>query len=668
MRDPQGGSAPDGGSEVDGTFRAAGLFTWLLSLIALGQLFVQSYQARVLQISLRWQATLALGAVALAATGALLAFAQRASVRRAILAWKGRTDGLTQHWVVNLGLIALAAAAYPVLVFGIASRYLGGLFPRLLLFWLIVLAVSALLRRWLPGAPWRERLVAAAIGYGLIVRALAFVPEVSSYPFSLGWSEASRYYYASLFDSRDIYGLRLNLPELHPTRYFLQSLPFIVADLPLWFHRLWQVLLWWLLPLTTAALIVARHPLVGRWTRLLVGGWIVLYLFQGPVYYHLLVMVVMVLAGVDVRRPGRSTLIVVAASMWAGLSRINWYPVPGLLAGSLYLMEAPAEPRSHWTALRWPIAWTLMGTLAALASQAAYVRLTGIDVDRFTSSLSSDLLFYRLLPNPTHAWGILPAILVASASLVLNLWWSRSAWLRRIDGWRAAFLGAALLVLLVGGLLVSLKIGGGSNLHNLDAYLVLLLLVGASWLRPTGDAAAEPAFRSTFTLPSFRRTALLVAVPLVFAVSSGSRWIERDFTAAQVALGVIRDQAQTAAQRGEAVLFISQRHLLTFGLVPGVPLEPEYEAVFLMEMAMSENEVYLGRFHALLEGQAFGLVVVDRLSMALQGPTHNFGEENDAWVREVSLPLLCWYQLSIRLERPPVDLLIPKTDGAACPG
>jgi len=35
-----------------------------------------------------------------------------------------------------------------------------------------------------------------------------------------------------------------------------------------------------------------------------------------------------------------------------------------------------------------------------------------------------------------------------------------------------------LLVLLAGGLVVSTKIGGGSNLHNLDAYLTLLLVVG----------------------------------------------------------------------------------------------------------------------------------------------------------------------------------------------
>jgi hypothetical protein len=313
----------------------------------------------------------------------------------------------------------------------------------------------------------------------------------------------------------------------------------------------------------------------------------------------------------------------------------------------------------------WPIAWVALGTLVALISQAVYIRVTGIEIGRFTSSLSSDLLFYRLLPNATYALGILPAILMASAPMFLALWWSRPAWLGRIDAWRGGFLAAALLVLAAGGLLVSLKIGGGSNLHNLDAFLVLLLLIGSSLLLRAAERTAEPAFQPG--LPPFRHVAFLVAIPLVFAVGAGGRWIERDFASAVTALAGIRQAAGEAAARGERVLFISQRHLLTFGMVPGIPLEPEYETVFLMEMAMSGNRDYLDRFHSLLEQQTFGLIVVDRLSTALQGRNHNFGEENDAWVTEVSLPLLCSYEFSARFDRPPVDLLVPRADPTACP-
>ena len=42
---------------------------------------------------------------------------------------------------------------------------------------------------------------------------------------------------------------------------------------------------------------------------------------------------------------------------------------------------------------------------------------------------------------------------------------------------RLGLIFAALLVLFAGGLVVSMKIGGGVDIHNLDAYLSLLLIV-----------------------------------------------------------------------------------------------------------------------------------------------------------------------------------------------
>jgi hypothetical protein len=54
----------------------------------------------------------------------------------------------------------------------------------------------------------------------------------------------------------------------------------------------------------------------------------------------------------------------------------------------------------------------------------------------------------------------------------------------------------ALLVLFLGGLVVSLKIGGGANVHNMDAYFSLLLIVFAYLIfaryRPEHGGAAQP--------------------------------------------------------------------------------------------------------------------------------------------------------------------------------
>jgi len=643
--------------------RRLAILTWGLALGALIELTLQASANRVLTVSTRWQAALAIGAAVVVVAGLALLLGDRLHVP-AVLPEAGRVAGRV---VRRRGIALLLAFGlllfYPLLVFGPAGRFAAGLFPRLLLFWLVGLAIAFLLRPFFPGAAWLHRLLGTMVGYALFLRALSFVPTVSAYPFSLGWSEASRYYYASLFRSAAIYGRALPLPELHPTRYFLQSLPFLIPASPLWLHRLWQTVLWWLLPVATAALLVARQRVAGRWLRLLVAGWIVLYLLQGPVYYHLLVPVVIVLIGVDRNHPWRSTIFVLAASAWAGVSRINWFPVPALLAGSLVVLEAPPQ-ESDRRVFRWPVAWVVLGMMTALAAQAAYVRLTGISVDHFTSRLTSDLLWYRLLPSATYPLGLLPAVVLASAPMALSLWWSRSAWGPNLGLARGAALAAGLLALGLGGLVVSLKIGGGSNLHNLDAYLVLLLLVGCSLLLRSQGAVPT---RST-SLPSPRALALLVAVPVGFALAAGGPWVAPNRGAAASSLGVIRQQVQQAQVTGKPVLFISQRQLLTFGEIPGVPLVPDYETVFLMEMAMSGDRPYLDRFHELLEQQAFGLIVVDHLTTAYQGKDHSFGEENDAWVREVSRPILCWYEPVAELEEPHVDLLAARAPGTTCEG
>ena len=646
--------------------RSALAFTLLLTVAALVQLFLTASQTGVLSVSRKWQAVLTLGVLLALAEGTLLVFAGSPRVARFWTAVTVRIEALLQRRALCALLAAILVPLFPAAIFGPFGRYLEDLFPRLLFFWIVVLLLATLVRSWLGAARWPQLLLGTALIYGLLYQVLLFVPSLSTYPFSLDWSEASRYYYASLFWSEGIYGFRVGPPELHPTRYLLQSIPFLIRSLPLWLHRLWQVAMWLALPAAAAALWTRRLQLGGRWFRFLFGVWVVLFLFQGPVYYHLLVMVVVVLAGLDVRKPWRSSAAVALASAWAGISRVNWFPVPALLAGCLYLLARRTEQGDRPTSLRWPLAWLLAGPLLAMASQAVYIQSSGIPAQRFVSSFSSQILFYRLFPNATYPPGILAAVLLASAPLALALWRSRPTWVPSLGPGSRAFLTTALALLFAGGLLVSLKIGGGSNLHNLDAYLVLLLIVGSALLMG-GPSESEATPRTSARLPTFGLAALLVAIPIVFALGEGRPWIHRDPVLATESLQVVREQAERVVREGGRVLFISQRHLTTFGMITSVPLEPEYETVFLMEMAMAGNRPYLDAFHASLQEHEFGLIVVDRLSTAFQGRSHGFGEENDAWVREVSLPILCWYGPLLRLEEPRLDFLVPKSEGAGCP-
>ena len=593
--------------------------------------------------------------------------------------------GLERLW-------AWAAAHLPAFI----QRVLEPGWMHVLVFGGLVLIGGPLLRLAWPRLTWGSGWLLTGLVFGLVYKTATFLPDISTYPFSLGWSEGSRYYYASLFLSEKVYGVHVPPSVLHPSRYLMQAVPFLLTEAPIWLHRAWQVLLWLVTSGLTAWVLVRRAaPQQALPVRLVLALGAILFLFQGPVYYHLLVMVLLVLWAFDRLHPWRTLLVVALASLWAGISRVNWLPVPGLLAAALYFLEQPlsalrvnddpaegaASPtrRAHpWGKImrsrivRYlipPAAWTILGSLLGWVSQQAYQTLSGNPPEYFGSSFSSDLLWYRLLPNPTYPLGILPSALLVSLPVLglisLSL---RQTW-RNYHPLRLLGLGAILSVLFLGGVVVSVKIGGGSNLHNLDAYLVLLLVVGSLVsLNFTAEAGSLPASPpSTRGFQGWRQVLIgcAAAVPLLFAVTAGSPWPERDLTAAKADLDTLRHAAQQAVQNGGQVLLINQRHLLATGEMPGVPLEADYELVFLMEMAMAGNPAYLDAFHADLQAHKYALIIAEPLAEQYQGRAHSFGEENDAWVTQVSVPVLCNYQPLATLPTAGVVLYVPAQ--STCP-
>lgn len=506
---------------------------------------------------------------------------------------------------------------------------------------------------------------------GVLFKAASLLSEVSTYPFSLGWSEASRYYYASLFFSERIYGVATPPSVLHPSRYLMQAAPFLLPGLPIWAHRLWQVLLWLVFPMAAAYLLAVRLSRFGGAQtspplfRILFSLWAFLFLFQGPVYYHLLVAVILVLYGYEGQRPWRSLFFILMASAWAGISRINWLPVPALLASAFYFLETPVRDKPVWRYLLPPFAWGIAGSGLGFAAQKAYETLSGNPPDQFGSSFTSDLLWYRLFPSATYSLGVIPAAVLVSLPVLLVLGsflWSR--W-RRYSWVRLAGLAAILFVLFSGGIVVSVKIGGGSNLHNLDAYLVLLLVIGCSITFGGIASERKPLERKHPSNWALISPAMLLPVLFVFGTSGISP--ARDQAAAQAALERLRAATQQAVEQGGEVLFISERHLLTFHTLENVPLAPEYENVFLMEMAMANNASYLNAFYEDLRSHRFALIVSYPIHLHYQGRAHQFGEENDAWVDRVARPILCSYEPQIDLPEVTLQVLAPRDGDADCP-
>jgi len=114
------------------------------------------------------------------------------------------------------------------------------------------------------------------------------------------------------------------------------------------------------------------------------------------------------------------------------------------------------------------------------------------------------------------------------------------------------------------------------------------------------------------------------------------------------------------------ILFMDQRQLITFGYIKEIPLVPEYDKKVLIDQALSANAQYFQGFYRDLAAHRFSLIVTNPLRENVQTTSDEFGEENNAWVKWVSTPLLCYYEPLYTLKKVHVQLLGPRQNTAAC--
>ncbi|MGD2027863.1 MAG: hypothetical protein PVI99_08615, partial [Anaerolineales bacterium] len=119
---------------------------------------------------------------------------------------------------------------------------------------------------------------------------------------------------------------------------------------------------------------------------------------------------------------------------------------------------------------------------------------------------------------------------------------------------------------------------------------------------------------------------------------------------------------QAAADGGE-VLFISQRHLLTFDLIEGIELVHPHEKLLLQEMVMSRNETYLANFGAEMAAQKYALIVTDHLPSVWKNPDRSaLADENNVVLDELVPLINCAYEETDRLLDGSLDILTPRQD------
>jgi hypothetical protein len=352
------------------------------------------------------------------------------------------------------------------------------------------------------------------------------------------------------------------------------------------------------------------------------------------------------------------------ASLWAGICRVNWFPLPAALAILLYVLEKPIpQKKGFFYYLRSPILFGIVGIGASLLSQAAYIPISGNrEPALFASSFTSDLLWYRLLPSPTYPAGILSGLFILIVPLLILLWVNFRSINRTIHWLRRLIILGILIVFFAGGLVVSVKIGGGSNLHNLDAFLLLLTIFCTSLVfgRLQKDFTSNPVSVRVSTLLAI----ILVLVPIGWCIHQWSPYPKLDKAAVYQELQLLDKSVQRVSATGRDILFISERHLLTFNNIQGVRLVPEYELLTLMEMAISRNEAYLNGFYQDLARQRFGLIIIDKQYVIFKDATMAFPEENNAWVKSILIPLLEYYQPITWLRASDTEIFAPRNPAA----
>ena len=553
----------------------------------------------------------------------------------------------------------LIVIPFPILWYARADFFGNGgeaFFRLLWLYWWLALGQAAGFKL-VTGFSWSLSLAFSLLLVGVVSQTyVAFLP-VTSYPFSVGWSEASRFYYGSLPFSKSIYGVSLPLSVWHGTRYFLLAIPFLIHGLPLWADRLWQVLLWLGISGLSSWVLVRRLKFKEWTTALVMGAWFFLYLFQGAVYYHLQVCVIIILAGVSSEHPWRSLAAVIVSSFWAGMSRLNWFPVPAMLAITLYLLEEPYSRAGQlWRYISKPVLWGTVGLVTALLGEAFYIAISGnTDLHAFGSSLTSALLWYRWFPSDTNPIGIIPGTLIVSLPLFLLLYLSIRKHLDNLHPLRWAGLGHHAVHFAGRRTRRQHEDRGGGDLHNMDAYMVMLALVGVYFFGERVEA--ETTTVSRFEAVTWPILALMLIVPFGFSISRVTPPFTYNKVNAAEDLHVLRDTVESYSKSGE-VLFIYERQLLTFGMIPNVPVVPEDEVVSLMEMAISGNQPYLNKFYSDLASHRFAAIVAHKQNLGVE--TGDFIEESNVWTRLVAQPLLCQYKPVLTLTFTNIQVFVPR--------
>jgi hypothetical protein len=531
-----------------------------------------------------------------------------------------------------------------------------------------------------------------ALSFLIIGSSFAFMAafiNVVNYPFSLYWSEGNRIWDYSIIFSRN----RYNFPPdqaifafIDKGRQTLWGIPFLIPNISVVHVRFWNAILI-TLPYMILGWIAFRRSPKNQKLWISIGLWTFVFLSQGPIYTPLVLSAILV--AIAWWSPfWLAILLIVVASFYAQWTRFTWMFASALWIGMLYLggklPNIKNTIKSYWGPafgvmlagiVGGDIIPRLITNFGSSSSLIVEDTSTGIGREIITTEVMSlnrifdvitrqPLIWARLLPNPSFKPGIVLALLLVALPLIIFL-----IYLVRSKKWNLTFIQKVAIIIpmmafLIVGLIISTKIGGGGDLHNMDMFLVGLVFVSAlAW-----KAGADRVLINLDLEPRWVQV-LIILMLFIFSINPVTDEVPLKLPSPIVveeSMEFIRENVTQSNELGE-ILFLDQRQLLTFGNVENIPLVPDYEKKYLMEQALRGNANYFESFHEDIANHRFELIVSEPLHINYIGSDYHFGVENDAWVKWVSEPVLCYYESIATFKEVRTELLVPRSDPIDCP-
>ena len=514
-----------------------------------------------------------------------------------------------------------------------------------------------------------RKIVITSVIFGTLFSLGQLFNQITHYPFSLGWSEGNRLWDYSIkygsnryitYDGNPIYAF------LDKGRALVWGWIYLIPNIGIWGVRFWDAVIksfpYFGLGL---ALVWPQRRNISKSSVILFALWTFLFIRQGPIHTPLVISAIFIVISVSIKNVGLSIILIIASAYLAEMTRFNWTYAPGLWAGMLALLQInnPSLVKNEAKKLFRPLIFGLAGYFGGQILPTIIDKINNPESEKsieviydFQKSMvfKQILLWDRWLPNLTYGPGIILSLFIVALPVAIVL-----IYLFRSKKWQInwlQFIGVAIpgLAFLIVGLIASVKIGGGGDLHNMDMFLIfLVLLIGINWTK-----IWEIFLNFQNRLYPFLFVTILLVFPVFFSLRSGTPLIlPNDYRVDEV-LQIIQNEADEKQLNGGEVLFMDQRQLITFDYIKNVVLVDDYDKKVLINRTFANDPERFAIFYEDLSNQRFSLILSNILKDDLQYD-NPFSEENNYWVEAVVLPILEYYRPSFTFEDLDIQLLVP---------